>query len=61
MVAPARAARVGEHEDTLDVIHECGCLGEACGARTGFDQQPIAPRVLAPGQPRGQALADDAA
>ena len=48
MVAPARAARVGEHEDTLDVIHECGGLGEVCGARTGFDQQPI-------------ALADDAA
>src|SRR5277367_1014949 len=42
MVAPARAARVGEHEDTLDVIHECGGLGEVCGARTGFDQQPIA-------------------
>src|SRR2546429_533444 len=42
MVAPARAARVGEHEDTLDVIHERGGLGEVCGARTGFDQQPIA-------------------
>ena len=48
MVAPARAARVGEHEDALDVIHERRGLGEVGRAGTGFDQQPI-------------ALADDAA
>ena len=42
MVAPPRAARVGEHEDALDVIHEGRCLGEI--GRTGsiFDQQSVA-------------------
>ena len=48
MVAPARAARVGEHEDTLDVIHERRGLGEVGRTGTGFDQQT-------------SALADDAA
>src|SRR6266478_174164 len=48
MVAPARAPRVGEHEDTLHVIHECGGLCEVGRTGTGFDQQT-------------GALADDAA
>lgn len=42
MIAPPRAARIGEHEDPLDVVHERRGLGEV--GRTGavFDHQPIA-------------------
>jgi len=48
MVAPTRTTRVGEHEDTLGVIHERGGLGEV--GRCGTVLNGEAP-----------ALADDAA
>jgi len=61
VVAAPCAARIGEDEDALQVVHEgCG-LGKIGGGGAVLDHQPVAPRSLPFGQPRGQGLADDAA
>src|SRR5438128_1529182 len=42
MVTPPRAARIREHEDALDVIHESRRFGEVRRARAVFDHQAVA-------------------